>query len=311
MAESPEPMFPEEDIDPLIELRQRFGTTPLDTERSRLEEGGTGAKAYGIYLTNLVRRNMYTARDYLIRETLASPSSHPYPRDNGSYLMVLTGVQANLETVAAIAGNLGTREETYPELGVIVVRVNNDQFVAGSAEKLNSVSDPAFYELNMRELTSIDLDRVERAVERLAGAEPKIYRTDINRLLIELMGKPGVRFQGEIARALLTWAEDDGTAGTAALEALKRQVLEGLPMPETLVDLVVREKPEGAISAIHDLLAIQAEYLAVQLCGIRLSDRAGCPSSGKRRGRLPTPLITYHLGHSRHLEKPPGILENW
>ncbi|MBG7607168.1 MAG: HEAT repeat domain-containing protein [Verrucomicrobia bacterium] len=253
MVGGTEPLFPVEAVDPLEVLKERFGTKPLESERSRLEEGGGVAKAYGVYLTNLVQRNMYTARDYLIREILAAPSSHPYPRDDGNYLMLLTGVEGDLETVASIAGKLGSVVETHPDLGVIVVRVDNEQFVAGSAEKLNDASDPAFYQLNMRELMSIDIDRVERAVERFAAAEPKIYRTDISRMLVELMGKPGVRFHGEIARALLSWAEDTGSAGKAALQAVKRYTTEDIPVPATLVELVVKEQTEGAAPVIHEL----------------------------------------------------------
>jgi len=196
---------------------------------------------------------MYTARDYLIREAEAAPSSHPYPRDDGNYLMLLTGVEANFDSMTAMVANLGTVSETYPELGVIVVEVDNDQFVAGSAEKLNNKDDPAFFELNMRELASIDLDRVSRSVERLAQVEPKIYRTDISRMLIDLIAKPGVRFHGEIARALLIWAEDPVPAGKAALEIVKEYTTAGTPVPEALVDLVVKGKAEGAASAIHAL----------------------------------------------------------
>jgi len=253
MAGNFRPHFPDETADPLEDLKERFGTKPLEAERDRLEEDGGGAKAYGVYLTKLIQRNMYTARDYLIREADAAPSSHPYPRDDGNYLMLLTGVEADFASVAAMVANLGAVSETYPELGVIVVEVDNDQFVAGSAEKLNNKDDPAFFELNMRELASIDLDRVSRSVERLAQVEPKIYRTDISRILIDLMEKPGVRFHGEIARALLIWAEDPGPAGKAALEIVKEYTTAGTPVPEALVDLVVKGKAKGAASAIHAL----------------------------------------------------------
>jgi hypothetical protein len=105
----------------------------------------------------------------------------------------------------------------------------------------------------MRELESIDMDRAERAVERLATTKPKIFRTDISRLLVGLMNKPGIRFHGEIARALLIWAEEPGPAGEAALNALKGYTTEGTPIPETLVELIVKENPDGAASEIHKL----------------------------------------------------------
>lgn len=250
-----EPLFPDEKekTDPISALRERFTTKPLEAEQTRQDENADGKKAYGIYLTNLLQRNIFTVRDFLIRETQADISSHPYPRDQGHYLMILTGVSMDIATVAEIAGQLGSANEIHPEIGVIVVSVDNDQFADSTADKLNNQDDPAFYKLNLRELGSLDMQRVKRAVGRLAIAEPKIYREDITRGLTELITKPGVSFHDELSRALLVWAEDASTASRAALVVLRREIDAGEPVSENLVALVVKANIPESIPFVQTL----------------------------------------------------------
>ncbi|MFD2255363.1 HEAT repeat domain-containing protein [Luteolibacter algae] len=248
-----EPKAETSEADAISQLRRRLGTKPLLEEQTRLRENGSEKKAYGIYLTGLVRRNIYTARDFLIRDTQAGPTSHPYPRDDGDYLVVLTGVSMDFGQVSEIASKLGKIESAHPEIDVVVIRVNNEQFLAGSAEKLNNKTDPAFYDLNKRELESIDLDRVRRAVERLADAEPTIYRSDISRMLVELMAKPGVNFHDSIARALKSWSEDPNAAAEAAVPVIQRYVNAGEMVPENVVDLAAIEGNDEAIPLIYEI----------------------------------------------------------
>ena len=246
-------LSPEEQVDPLTTLRDRFSTKPLEAEQTRLEISGSDKNAYGIYLTNLQQRNIYTVRDYLIRDTMAGDSSHPYPRDKGDYLMVLTDVSMGISEVAKIAGRLGTTKESHPEIGIIVVSVDNEQFLDSPEDKLNNQKDPAFYTLNQRELVNLDLDRVKRAVERLANAEPSVYREDISGLLLELMEKPGIHFYDELAKALLVWLQDPSKAGEMGLKALRGQVAAGEPASENLVVLLTKGKIEETIPSVHTL----------------------------------------------------------
>ena len=246
-----EPVIPSAGTDDFAELRGYFGTEPLEVEQERLLRAGSANSAYGIFLTDLMTRNKYTARDFLISDTGASPSSHPYPREDGNYLMVLTGVSMDIGEVAEIAGRLGKTEEIHEDIGVVVVSVDNSLFLAGPAEKLNNKADPAFYELNKYELGNIDPDRVKRAVERLSDAEPSIYRKDITIALIELMGKPGVAFHDTIAKALLVWAEEPDEAARAGLSVLRKSVASGDVVSENLVDLVTRGKPDDALPTIY------------------------------------------------------------
>ena len=246
-------LFPEVPEDPLTTLRDRFSTNPLEAEQKRLESSGSVKKAYGVYLTNLLQRNIYTVRDYLIRDTMAGTSSHPYPRDNGDYLMVLTDVSMDITEVAKIAGRLGATKEVHPEIGVIVVSVNNEQFEDSAPDKLNNQKDPAFYTLNQRELASIDMDRVKLAVERLAAAEPSIYREDISGILLKLMEKPGIRFHDELSKALIVWLQDPGLAGEVAMKVLEEHIANGKPVPESLVKLLLKGKNQAAIPSVRIL----------------------------------------------------------
>ena len=248
-----EPKMQPGQADPLISLQERFGTKLLEVEQERLLKAGNGKHAYGIFLINLDPRNKYIARDFLIRDTQAAPASHPYPRDAGNYLMILTGVPMEIDKVAAIAGRLGKTQEIHTDISVIVVSVDNAQFIAGSAEKLNNKKDPVFYQLNQIELANIDLDRVKRAVERLADAEPRILRTDISRTFINLMGKPGVNFYDVLAKALLVWEEEPGAPAKVGLEVLRKTVESGDIVSENLIELVTRGKADGAIPILNQL----------------------------------------------------------
>ena len=234
-------------------LRITIGTGPLDAEIERLAQEGSTKKAVGLWLRDLRETNRIVVRDYLLNSLNADPRSHPYPRGGGDYLMVITGIDKSLSEVSLVAGAIGSVERTIPELSVIEVMVNNDNFVEGPIEKLTNRNDPAFYDLNKRELESIDPERVSRAVKRLVEAEPKIYRSDITRKLIALLEAPWVEFKGDVCRALAVWSETPGPAGEAALAVLKEAIAKGQSIPPDLVQLIVKERNPGVIPFIEDL----------------------------------------------------------
>lgn len=241
-------------LDPLEVLRERFITKPLEEQQERLDESNGGLRAFGIYLNELVGRNKYTVRDYLIRQTGADlSSSYLYPRGGRDYLMVLSGIDVTDAELEDIVSRLGMVTEIHPEISIIVTRVDNEQFLSGSVEKLNDRTDPAFYQLNQRELKSIDLDRVESAVARLADSEPKILRSDITPLLIELLNQPGVTFHDTLSQALLKWAEDPIPAAEVGLVRLNEKVAQDQPIPEELVALVAKGGQKEAIPTIAKL----------------------------------------------------------
>jgi hypothetical protein len=201
----------------------------------------------------LSESNRFLVRDYLLRVTGADASSHAYPRSGGDYLLVLTGIDRPLREIGELSLPLGHLENIYPELSIIEVKVGTDIFVEGSLEKLTDKSDPAFYELNKRELESIDLERAKRAVQRLAEAEPAIYRTDISRKLISMLEDDSVDFKVPVCKALSVWSEQPGPAGEAALKVVNQLVATGKPVPPEIVELVVKERNPAVIPVLDAL----------------------------------------------------------
>ena len=250
---------PVDDMKPEIEdnsinaLKNRIGTGPLDTEIARLAAEGSTKRALGIWFRGLSDSNRFLVRDYIIRVTAADPASHFYPRTGGDYLMVLTGIRLSLEELSELTSVLGQTERMYPEISVIEVRVRTDAFVEGSIEKLSRKEDPAFYDLNKRELESIDLERVKRAVQRIAEAEPKIYRSDITRRLISLLDDEGVDFKGNVCQALSVWSENSGPAGNAALNEVKKLIKDQKAIPPEMMNLIVKEKNLEIIPILDEL----------------------------------------------------------
>jgi hypothetical protein len=246
------PEEPQEDAD-IVALRNRIGTDPLVLEIEKLAKEESPLRAMGIWLRGLDDSNKYLVRDYIRRVTNEDPASHLYPRGNGDYLMVVTRISKTLQELADLASALGETSKIHPEISVIEVIVRNDNFVEGPIEKLSKKDDPAFYDLNKRELESIDLSRVKRAVQRLVDAEPKIYRADITRKLIALLSDDAVDFKGAVCGALANWAEEPGPAGQAAMTEVKRLILSNQKVPRDIVALIVKEKNPGIVPILDEL----------------------------------------------------------
>ncbi len=239
--------------DHLAELRQVIGTDPLTAEIAKLASEGSGKHAYGVWLRGLSESNKLLVRDYLLRVAAAAPSSHPYPRGRNDYLMVVSGVAITLEKLAELAAPLGELSLIYREIDVIEIRVNNANFVAGPMEKLTAKDDPAFYELNKRELESIDLERVQGAVKRLADAEPKIYRNDITRRLVALLKDDGVEFKDLLCAALMRWADEPEAAEDAAEAVLQKLAARKAPIPRELIALLAKGRRVTIIPILTEL----------------------------------------------------------
>lgn len=239
-------------------LRAQIGTAPLEAEIARLAREGSGKHAVGLWLKGLREPNRFLVRDYLLRATGAEPPLILYPRGDprgGDFLIVLAGITQSLNEVAELVTVLGTVEQVYPEIQVLEVSVNNESFVAGSMDKLTDKRGSEFYLLNKNELASIDLDRVRRAVQRLAEAEPTVFRSDITSKLLSLLESPGVSFKEDLCRALAVWSADPGPAGTAALREVNELIARKAKVPPAMIKLIVKEKIPGGIPVLDELWA--------------------------------------------------------
>lgn len=234
-------------------LRRQIGIGPLEDEIKRLSEGDAKLHAYGVWLRDLNDSNRLSVRDYILRASGADPASHIYPRDGRDYLMVLTGVDKSLEEIGGVVARLGRNLKVHPDLQVVEIQVDAQIFISGPLDKLTDKGSPAFYDLNKRELESIELDRVKKAVVRLGDAEPKIYREDITRHLIFLLGIDQVDFPNEICKALMVWAIDPVPAGEAALARLNRLRAAKKPVPREMVVLLAKARTAGALPIVEEL----------------------------------------------------------
>ncbi|MCP5543828.1 MAG: hypothetical protein H7A49_07960 [Akkermansiaceae bacterium] len=239
--------------EPERKLRAKIGTEPLDDDIERYEAENLGKTALGLWVHNLEEAYRFMIRDYIERVANSEEPPHFYPRGNGDFLLVIPGVTITPQELAGLATPLGDVIAVHDDLAIVEVQVHNDYFVEGPIEKLSNRENPAFYDLNKRELESIGLDRIQRAVERLAEAEPKIYRTDITRKLIALLESKGVDFKEDVCRALLVWAEDPGPAGEAALREVKRLLAAGSPVPDDMIRLMVKARTSGTSAVVDQL----------------------------------------------------------
>jgi hypothetical protein len=234
-------------------LKKEMEYAPLEREILRYgsEPGNTGRGVIGLWLIGLQELHKFQVRDYVIRNTGADPSSHLYQRQGG-YLMVVTGVADDFAEMARLCQRFG-EARIVSELRVIEVRVNNEIFLEGSHDKLIDPSNPAFYELNRRELDSIDLERARKAVVRLAPVEPKLYREDIIRRMQELVREGDIALQGEIGKALMKWGKPDDGSEKVVLEAVRKIAATGREVPESMVKLLVSRNESGVIPVVDDL----------------------------------------------------------
>lgn len=211
--------------------------------------------AVGLWLKGLRDYHRLQVRDYIIRNSGADPSSHLYPR-SGDYLMVVTGVNEDLSELGRLCERFGEVKRTIDPLRVIEVVVNNASFQEGPLEKLTDPANPAFYELNRRELESIDLERARLAVTRLAPAEPKLYRKDIARRMGELLREADEPLQEEIGKALPKWSEPGDGSEDFARPVVEKASEHG-DAPESLVAFLVLRQDKATIPHLDRLWAFE------------------------------------------------------
>lgn len=235
------------------DLKVQIGIGPLEAEISRLALVGGNKKAFGIWLRGLRESHRYLVRDFVIRVANASPATHYYPRDQGDYLLVVSETDKSLAELADLVAAVGEVIQIHTDLEVVEVRVSNEVFVEGAIEDLTNQDHPKFYELNKIELESIDVDRAKRAVQRLTGAPPKLFRVDINRKLISLLGEELVDFKPSIAAALMTWSDQPGLASAAVLKEVEKLHKNKKPVSREFIALMVQEKNTGILPILDEL----------------------------------------------------------
>lgn len=241
--------------DDLAELKKEIQYEPLAKELARYQGApDSGKNAAGIWLREVKEYHKLQIKDYIVRTTGADPSSHMYPRPE-AYLMVVSGVTEDLAELARLCERFGEVRRIINDIRVIEVVVNNASFEEGELGKLTDLANPAFYELNRRELESIDLERARNAIIRLAEAEPKLYRPDIIARMQQLLKEGDVAMQDQIGRALLVWGEPGDGTELAVRTALAKLPVKAGVVPESLVKVLAARKDPESIPLVDALWA--------------------------------------------------------
>lgn len=251
----------EEDIDIYAELKMDMTYKPMEKALGgygpdRVVQGKT---AIAVWLRDLRDYNKLLVIDYLVRATSASNDSWLYPRPPDDFLMVLLEVDPDMNKVKELCSRFGEVTRVIKDLQVIEVQVNNETFVQGKLSKLQDHDDPAFYELNRRELESIDLQRADEAVRRLIVAEPKLFRSDIVGRMQQLLLEGDTKLKKNVAKALANWAID----GDGSVEAL-RKVAEDLMVkdgvvPASVIAFLVENRDPEVIPILDELWSSDAK----------------------------------------------------
>jgi hypothetical protein len=236
------------------ELKKEMGYEQVakEIERYKNTPSLAGRSAAGIWLRDMQGYHKLQIQRYIVRNTGADPSSHMYPR-LPDYLMVVSGVSEDLQELAELCKRFGEVKRVIDDLRVIEVAVDNSSFVEGPLDKLTDRENPAFYELNRRELESIDLERARNAITRLTDAEPKLYRKDIVARMLQLLKEGDVAMQDQICRALLVWAEPDDGSVAAVRAALAKLPLTAGVVPDSMVKFVAAAKDKESIPMVDAL----------------------------------------------------------
>lgn len=242
--------------DPYAELKAEIGYGKVADALEVYGADGVsqGKTAIGIWVRDIRLFNLDQVFKYLVRSSGASETdSWSYPRPPGDHLVVLRDVPPGLDRVAELCKEFGSVERVIHDLSLIEVKVDNTTFMQGSMARMQDPSDPSFYELNRRELESIDLQRAISAVKRIAEVEPKLYRSDIVERLQDLMEEGDLGMKREVARALTTWAEPGDGSVDSVRVAARELVEEGEDVPKSVVQFLIEKRDPESVGIIDGL----------------------------------------------------------
>ncbi|MGE9269187.1 MAG: MJ0042-type zinc finger domain-containing protein [Verrucomicrobiales bacterium] len=242
--------------DPFASLKSEMGYAKVEEALSEYGPSGVheGRTAIGIWVRDIRLFNLDQVFDFLVRSTGAnSEESWSYPRPPTDHLVILKDVAPDLSEVAALCGEFGKVTRSIEELNLIEVVVNNELFRQGPQSKLQDPEDPDFYKLNRLELESIDLNRIQAAVKRIADVEPRVFRNDISTRLQELLSAGDLEMKRDVARALTNWAVEGDGSVHAVREVTSSLLAESEDVPDSLVQFLVEARDVDSLPLIHQL----------------------------------------------------------
>jgi hypothetical protein len=241
------------DSEAVAAVRAEMRPGPLEDAIKLYGESGKidGRTVVGVWLRDVRDFNKDLIMRYLVRVTGADERSWSYPRPPSDSLILLYGVTPELSEIAKLCERFGTPGRIIEDLHAVEVKVDNQRFLQGPEDKLTNASDPSFYELNRRELDSIDVNRAAAAAKRLAAVEPKMFRNDITVRLQELARSADPTHREAAVRALQVWAVE-GDGSLPLVRSLMKEMLDAKrPIPRAMVQFLGRSKDAESASLVY------------------------------------------------------------
>jgi len=239
----------EQDIE---DLKKRIGYDPVQRAIERSEASGKSVDA--ILVLNMKESSKFTIMDYLARATGMADRPACYDRDivmnDGSQIdagiILLEDHNVTSFDLEEICGNFGTvdKKASQPDLKLLVVFLDTEAFGDISPELQARMIDPAdqlFYELNYKELASIEIVRVKAAAARLATADPLLHRKKIAHRLVNLIkeSRGDDDFEKSVCVALQKFIEKGDGCQALVNEEASRQMIDYKSVSRPLVELLI------------------------------------------------------------------------
>jgi predicted Zn finger-like uncharacterized protein len=230
-----------------LEAKEAMGYGPVDKAIKAFSYDTVVA----LWAPVMKQRFRYQIQRYLQRKTGTGDRPSFYPRREGG-LIVLEGTTMGLPEIEVVVQRFGRVEDVYPGLRVIKIAIEGERLLEPSADlerKLNDKTHPAFYAHNQAELDHIDLDRMRAAAQRLASVEPKRFRPEIARRLVEMLQEDDdTAFRSTICSAIMVWSVLDDGAELAVGRVAQDLLVSEREVPRSMIEfLIVRKAPQGVV----------------------------------------------------------------
>ena len=237
---------------------------PIEDALAAARNSGAAApekSVAGIYINDMRERHELPIMEFLRRQLAIPDSQTPvfFPRGDTAQLVLVEGLMVSYDEVYGAVSRIG-RAKSYPELHLIVVDLDPNTFSEPNRElfdKLIDPQNPVFFKSNLDELSQVGIDRVKKAITRLANVPEEIellFRPEITDKLVELLeNEPDKELRIELSRALKKWGQGNSAAAAKVLSKVDSWLNAKLEIPKDIVDFVVENKTDGAVELVDTL----------------------------------------------------------
>lgn len=209
-----------------------------------------------LWAPTMKQRFRYQIQRYLQRKTGVGARPSFYTRGDGG-LIILEGTELDIPQIEVLIQRFGVVEDVYPSLRVIKFSVEGERLLEPSSEletKLNDETHPSFYAHNQAELDHIDIDRVRDAAQRLGSVEPKMFRDEIAKRLVELLEEDDdTEFRSTICSAILVWSQPDDGSEPAVSKVARELLSNKQEVPRSMIKFLIDRKYPEAIPLVEAL----------------------------------------------------------